>query len=163
MADNRAADVIAATGGEEALGTGLVARLHKEVLEMNMEGVGKCDCNGGDGIRIGAKEVSNVAKPTIVFVVNCEYKLLNNLGRLENVAVVFGAGADALCLAVVCKLSDIGNHFLDGITVRVGMLILGKTVANVKANYLCAKRLGNVNISLDRNIMRYFVVYIVKE
>ena len=143
VTDDRAADIILSCGIEEAVGLRGIGTLEEKVLRVHMEGVGYC----GDGrvkrIGIGTEEVTHIDKPTVVLVVYRTHKRFYALGCLEDLTVIFGAGADALCLRVFRDTADVRCHDLDGILpgeATVG----GQSVANIVTHYLRAECLGNI-------------------
>ncbi len=142
MADHRAAQEIAVAGGEPLV-AGLLA-LEQEVLGVGVEGV-----LGGDGQRVhgrlvGAQEVAHVYQPAVVGMVDGEDQLLHAVRVLHDVAVVLGAGADALPGGVL-------GHLADGI-LRAGDDLAPVEVAppgHVVADDLRAQMLGHVDLGLE--------------
>lgn len=109
-----------------------------------MKGVGGGGDGGGKRIGVDAKEVADIDKPSVVLVIDGAYQCLNALGGLENIAVVFGAGADSSRLGILGNTANGGGHNADGILPGEGA-VLGERIANIVAHDPGAKRLGDID------------------
>ena len=144
VTNNGAAEIVSACGSTEALGLDKLAASEKEILCMNVEGVGSGNSNRANGIGIGADEITHINKPSVILAINGEDKLLHTLGSLEDLAMVLCAGSDTLASGVFGNATDVWYHILDGISVIIKGL-LGKHRAYVVTHNLRAKRLGDIN------------------
>ena len=109
MADNGAAQVLAAAGTEAAFARiGIRERLYDEVLCMDIVRIRRNSCKCGSRVLICAEEVAHIGEKAEVFVVDCCVELLNTLGILHIEAVIFDHGADA-------ELCSVLRDFLAGL------------------------------------------------
>ena len=88
MSDHRAAQIVTARSAEKAYRCSAVARLKKEILDVRMNRIRSGDRNRICRIAIGAKEITEIAKPSVIFMIYGKYKLLYSVGSLENKAVI---------------------------------------------------------------------------
>ena len=109
-----------------------------------MEGIGSSRDGRAERIGIGTEEVTHINEPAVVFVIYRADERFDAFGSLENVAVIFGAGAYTLCSGIFRNAADMGNHDLDG--VLPGEATVGRErVADIVTKYLRTEGFGDIN------------------
>lgn len=106
MADDRAAEIVAATGLEPAL-TRCIKRtaLLVEILSVSMECITRKQTYCIVVIRICASKVTDIDQYTEIGMVNRVDKSFNTVGILGKEAVVFDTGSDSLGFSIFCNFT----------------------------------------------------------
>ena len=138
-----ALEVVTAAGLAEAGGGG-GGLVH--ILGVDVEGVGGHAGDGGAVVLVGADEVAHVHQKAVVIVGHGVKELLHAVGILGDVAVVLGAGLDALLGGVLGDgagiLGDGGEHEAEG----AGGAGLAHAVADVMAHDRTAQDGGDIHL-----------------
>ena len=129
-----------------------------EILHMHMESVRRGDGNGPEGIIVGAEEIAHIHQPAVIGVVHGADQVLHPLGVLQDEAMVFRAGADALFRGVFSHFPDQGSHLFNALPPGHA---LGQAPERVVAHHGRAQDLRDVRLGLDVT-HRVFVVQEVR-
>ena len=146
LAYDGALEVVTAAG-HAVSGLGLGGLVH--ILGVDVEGVGGYAGDGGAVVLVGADEVAHVYQQAVVIVGHGVEELLYAVGVLGDVAVVLGAGLDALLGGVLGDLTGVGRDGGEHEAEGAGGARLTRAVAHVVAHDGAAQNGGDVHLLLE--------------